>query len=80
MGRISELIDEQRQAKGPKCCVQLAVSQYEPDDADEWRAALADSNVQHAQISRAFNADEMCEVNVSASAVSRHRKGECACG
>ena len=76
MGRIADLI-EQQQPRVPPCTVTDALGGYTDDERAEWQEALGDGTLKHVQIVRAFAADG---VEVSASAVSRHRRGECRCG
>ena len=60
--------------KGPRCSVCSLLARIDPTDGKILREALADSSYTHNGIARALRAEGY---NVSASTLSRHRKGEC---
>lgn len=63
--------------KGPRCTVCSLLDDLEPTDAKILSEALADHAYTHNGISRALRAEGH---NITASTLSRHRKGECAGG
>ena len=62
--------------KGPLCSVRSAIAACSGEDAAALEVALGDSRWTHISIARALHAEGF---RVSSSAISRHRKGECAC-
>ena len=77
MGRIADLVESQRARRGPQCAAGVALETYSKTERGEWADVLANPGIRHTEIATALKADDH---NVSADSVSRHRRGECACG
>jgi hypothetical protein len=59
-----------------ECHVAYALRVLHPDDADSLRRALANDEVQHAEIARALRAEG---VRVAGHTIGRHRNNGCTC-
>jgi hypothetical protein len=77
VGRIAELVGQHAADRGAICKVRAIVNEYAPDERAEWIEALADADIPTTQIQRAFRSDGR---DIAFSTVTRHRRGECACG
>jgi len=63
---------------GPKCAIYRLFQELDPDDAAALTEALADKNRwPHVDLARRLRAEGY---DVGRDSVSRHRKGDCACG
>ena len=78
MGKLEQVLAEQTKLrKGPVCSVTVALTQLDADDRKALTAAFANPAYQHTQIAGALKAIGM---DVSPTAISRHRRNECMCG
>ena len=77
MGLLDEIRAEVGAARGPRCPIPRAQPILGKGDWEDLKAALVDPAITHAAISRALKRHN---VDASQGAVSKHRKGECACG
>jgi hypothetical protein len=74
MGLKEALAASTRQRPGYRCGVCKLLDDLPKDDADALREALADPQVQGAQIARALHAEG---IDVSQHSVQRHRRQDC---
>jgi hypothetical protein len=74
---FAEALSKQVKKPGTRCAIAVVLDAMEPADAEELSDALVDATWAHAQIHRALKAEGH---DLAASTVSRHRKGDCACG
>ena len=78
MGKLEQVLAEQTKLrKGPVCSVTVALTQLVADDKAALETAFANPGYQHSQISAALKA---IGLDVSPTAISRHRRNECMCG
>lgn len=78
MGFAQTLAQESKPRRGPACSVGRLLETLAPKDAKQVTAAIADSNVMLAAISRAIKSE--FGVSIGSGTIGRHRKHECSCG
>lgn len=66
-------------SKGERCRMNTILAAAGPKDRATIEAWLADQTIEHARIARAIDG-QINGIRVSATSVSRHRRGECQCG
>lgn len=62
---------------GPDCGVKLLADTLTRSERDALRVAFADSTIKHAALAGALKAAG--KRPITATTISRHRRGECAC-
>ena len=81
---LAQALAAQVQPKGPECAVGALLRTLPPDDIATLETVLAASQLEwpHTRISRALGDPSMGDhaVKVPAYTISRHRRGDCACG
>lgn len=77
MPLLDALNDEHARRRGPVCSVSGILAALNDDDRAALLAAFASTQPSSA-ISRALATE--CNVSVSSTTLSRHRRGECTCG
>lgn len=76
MGLLDEIGNEPRLHTGRRCSVDLVMVGLSKSDRDDLIAALDDLLIPATTITRVL---ERRNIELSASAINRHRRRECAC-
>lgn len=76
MGLLDDIEKEPKRQTGRKCAVQLVMSTLDKADCKDLETALADLLIPATTITRVL---ERRQIELSASAINRHRRRECVC-